>query len=201
MRNAARGHELVALRRLNTTVALRAPHRRSPQSLAGRAVGTGLSGPAVEAAVDEPTERGLGVGIGLHKRGLLLGAAVLRRGAVTSVVVPDWSGVYLGRLLSVGTQGHDVHHAVLAERRQGAATLAGERGRLPLLGISTAYTALRGPGARRAGEPRVTAPTAPRTPPTRTRWPPSARNRPCSPARPPPPAGIWRRCSKSGCAL
>ncbi|MEU5576240.1 ROK family transcriptional regulator [Streptomyces huasconensis] len=207
MRNAARGHELVALRRLNTTVALRAPHRRSPQTLAGRAVGTGLSGLTVEAAVDEPTERGLvgesteaqaagerppgrparrfrfragaghvlGVDIGLHKRGLLLGAHVPRRGAVparcvgvpgvvdaggavTSVVVAEWSGVDLGRLLSDDTKGHDVHLAVLDEHRQGAATLAGERGRLPLLGINTARTALRGPGARRAGESEVTAP-------------------------------------------
>ncbi|UFQ19423.1 MULTISPECIES: hypothetical protein [Streptomyces] len=159
MRNAARGHGLVALRRLDTTAALRAPHRRSHQSLAGRAVGTGLSGPIVEAAVDEPTERGLGVGIGLHKRGLLLGAAVPRWGAVTSVVVPEWSGVDLGRLLSDGTRGHDVHLAVLAEHRQGAATPTGELGMLPLLGISTAHTALRGPGARRAGESEVTAPT------------------------------------------
>ncbi|MEU7645324.1 hypothetical protein [Streptomyces huasconensis] len=214
MRNAARGHELVALRRLNTTVAL---HRRCPQTLAVLAVGTGLSGPAVEAAVDEPTERGLGVGIGLRKRGLLLGAAVPRWGAVTSVVVPEWSGVDLGRLLSDGTRGHDVHLAVLAVHRQGAATLAGELGMLPLLGISTAHTVLRGPGARRAGEAEVTAPARAAdtadpdalTAVTADRFAlgVAARTLAVGPepavltGGPPPPAGIWRRCSKSGCAL
>ncbi|MFF8653190.1 hypothetical protein [Streptomyces huasconensis] len=230
MRNAARGHGLVALRRLNTTAALRAPHRRSPQALAVLAVGTGLSRPAVEAAVDEPTERGLGVGIGLRKRGLLLGAAVPRWGAVTSVVVPEWSGVDLGRLLSDGTRGrtldgndenyeNDVHLAVLAVHRQGAATLAGELGRLPLLGISTAHTSLRGPGARRAGESEVTAPARAADtadPDALTgvtacadRLAPGVAARPLAvgpePAvltgGPPPRAGIWRRCSKSGCAL
>ncbi|MBM7171142.1 ROK family protein [Streptomyces sp. G44] len=276
MRNAARGHDLVALRRLDTTVVPRALHRRSPQTLAGLAGGTGLSRPPVEAAVDELTERGLvgesteaqatgerppgrparrfrfraeaghvlGVDIGLHKMVLLiadlggtvlasqrcevdpelgkrdridllrhametfLGAHVPRRdavlarcvgvpgvvdagGAVTSVMVPEWSGVDLGRLLSDGTQGrtlveNDVNLAVPAERWQGAATLAsdvvcvltghrvacglliggrlhrggrggaGELGVLPLLGMSTAHTALRGPGTRRAGESEVT---------------------------------------------
>ncbi|MEI5097392.1 ROK family protein [Streptomyces sp. PmtG] len=50
-------------------------------------------------------------------------------GHITSVVVPEWSGVDLGRLLSDGEAGHtlvenDVNLAVLAERWQGAATLA-----------------------------------------------------------------------------
>ncbi|MFD4628475.1 ROK family transcriptional regulator [Streptomyces sp. NPDC058284] len=275
MRNTARGHDLVALRRLNTTVVLRALHRRSPRTLAELAAGTGLSRPTVEAAVDELTERGLvgeaagdpgerapgrparrfrfrteagyvlGADIGPHKMVLLLAdlggtvlaahrrdvdpalgggaridllrhavesflaahaprrAAVLARcvgvpgtvdtsGVVTSVVVPEWSGVDLGRLLKDGEPGptlveNDVNLAVLAERWQGAATLAadvvcvltghrvscsltiggrlhrgrrggaGELGMLPLLGMSSAQDALRWPGARRAGESEVAA--------------------------------------------
>ncbi|MFI7319534.1 ROK family transcriptional regulator [Streptomyces venezuelae] len=263
MRNAARGHDLVALRRLNTTVVLRALHHRSPRTLAELATSTGLSRPTVEAAVEELTERGLvgesaeetgerapgrparrfrfrteagyvlGADIGLHKMVLLLAdlggtvlaarrsdidpelggsarldllrhgtetfldahaprrAAVLARcvgvpgvvdkgGVVTSVVVPEWSGVDLGRLLQDGEPGHtlvenDVNLAVLAERWQGAATLAGdvvcvltghrvscsltiggrlhrgrrggagELGMLPLLGMSTAQEALKWP--------------------------------------------------------
>ncbi|MEU6122076.1 ROK family protein [Streptomyces sp. NPDC047123] len=214
MRNPARGHDLIALRRLNTTVVLRALHRRSPQTLAGLAAGTGLSRPTVEAAVEELTGRGLvgesgtgtggrppgrparhfrfrteagyvlGVDIGLHKMVLLLADlggtvvaarrddvspeltggdrlallrhgietflaahairrdAVLARcvgvpgmvdagGAITSVVVPEWSGVDLARLLDDGGPGrtlieNDVNLAVLAERWQGAATLVGD---------------------------------------------------------------------------
>ncbi|MGV9881467.1 ROK family protein [Streptomyces sp. NPDC003006] len=210
----ARGHDLVALRRLNTTVVLRALHRRSPQTLAELAASTGLSRPTVEAAVEELAERGLageaaeavgerspgrparrfrfrteaghvlGVDIGLHKMVLLLadlggtvlaaqrhdinprlsggarldllrhametflGTHVPRRatllarcvgvpgmvdagGVVTSVVVPEWSGVDLGRLLSDGEPGstlveNDVNLAVLAEMWRGAATLASD---------------------------------------------------------------------------
>ncbi|WP_409234509.1 ROK family transcriptional regulator [Streptomyces sp. PA5.6] len=261
MRNGARGHDLIALRRLNTTVVLRALHHRSPRTLAELAASTGLSRPTVEAAVEELAERGLvgesaeetgerapgrparrfrfrteagyvlGADIGLHKMVLLLAdlggtvlaahrgdidpglggsarldllrhgvetfldahvprrAAVLARcvgvpgvvdkgGVVTSVVVPEWSGVDLGRLLQDGEPGHtlvenDVNLAVLAERWQGAATLAGdvvcvltghrvscsltiggrlhrgrrggagELGMLPLLGMSTAQEALK----------------------------------------------------------
>ncbi|MEU7577316.1 ROK family transcriptional regulator [Streptomyces sp. NPDC041068] len=275
MRYRARGHDLIALRRLNTTVVLRALHRRSPQTLAELAAGTGLSRPTVEAAVEELSERGLvgeaagesgerapgrparrfrfrteagyvlGADIGLHKMVLLLAdlggavlasqrsdidpelsgadrldllrrgteaflgahvprrAAVLARcvgvpgvvdtsGVITSVVVPEWSGVDLGRLLSDGEPGHtlvenDVNLAVLAERWQGAAALAGdvvcvltghrvacsltiggrlhrgrrgaagELGMLPLLGMDTAHQALNWPGARRAGESEVAA--------------------------------------------
>ncbi|WP_369214869.1 ROK family transcriptional regulator [Streptomyces flavofungini] len=275
MRNAARGHDLVALRRLNTTVVLRALHRRSPQTLAGLAVGTGLSRPTVEAAVEELTERGLvaaatgdagertpgrparrfrfraeagyvlGADIGLHKMVLLLAdlggtvvaahhaevdpdlgggprldllrravetfldehaprrAAVLARcvgvpgmvggdGVVTTVVVPEWSGADIGRLLSEdGPERtlveNDVNLALLAERWQGAATLAGdvvcvltghrvscaltiggrlhrgrrggagELGMLPLLGLSTAQRALAWNGARHTGESEVAA--------------------------------------------
>ncbi|MEU1329153.1 ROK family protein [Streptomyces sp. NPDC005865] len=275
MRNTARGHDLVALRRLNTTVVLRALHRRSPRTLAELAAATGLSRPTVEAAVEELAERGLvgeaadepggrtpgrparrfrfrteaghvlGVDIGLHKVVLLLAdlggtvlaahrrdidpeaggaarlellrhavesfldahaprrATVLARcvgvpgvvdtgGVVTSLVVPEWSGVDLGRLIEDDGPGHtlvenDVNLAVLAERWQGAATLAadvvcvltghrvscsltiggrlhrgrrggaGELGLLPLLGLNTAQGALRWPGARRAGESEVAA--------------------------------------------
>ncbi|MEV0253991.1 ROK family transcriptional regulator [Streptomyces sp. NPDC050732] len=275
MRNAARGHDLVALRRLNTTVVLRALHHRSPRTLAELAASTGLSRPTVEAAVEELSERGLvgestvesaertpgrparrfrfrteagcvlGADIGLHKMVLLLAdlggtvlaahrrdidprlgggarldllrhgteafldahaprrAAVLARcvgvpgvvdtgGILNSVVVPEWSGVDMGRLLQDGRPGHtlvenDVNLAVLAERWQGAATLAGdvvcvltghrvscsltiggrlhrgrrggagELGMLPLLGMSTAQEALKWPGARRAGESEVAA--------------------------------------------
>lgn len=275
MRNGARGHDLNALRRLNTTVVLRALHRRSPRTLAELAASTGLSRPTVEAAVEELAERGLvgesveesgerppgrparrfrfrteagyvlGADIGLHKMVLLLAdlggtvlavqrrdidpelggsarldllrhgaeafldthaprrAAVLARcvgvpgvvdtgGVVTSVVVPEWSGVDLGRLLQDGEPGHtlvenDVNLAVLAERWQGAATLAGdvvcvltghrvscsltiggrlhrgrrggagELGMLPLLGMSTAQEALKWSGARRDGESEVAA--------------------------------------------
>ncbi|MET8687135.1 ROK family transcriptional regulator [Streptomyces sp. NPDC004732] len=275
MRNGARGHDLNALRRLNTTVVLRALHRRSPRTLAELAASTGLSRPTVEAAVEELAERGLvgesteeagerppgrparrfrfrteagcvlGADIGLHKMVLLLAdlggtvlavqrrdidpelggsarldllrhatetfldthaprrAAVLARcvgvpgvvdtgGVVTSVVVPEWSGVDLGRLLQDGDPGHtlvenDVNLAVLAERWQGAATLAadvvcvltghrvscsltiggrlhrgrrggaGELGMLPLLGMSTAQEALKWPGTRRDGESEVAA--------------------------------------------
>ncbi|MEU8953181.1 ROK family protein [Streptomyces sp. NPDC048518] len=275
MRNTARGHDLVALRRLNTTVVLRALHRRSPRTLAELAADTGLSRPTVEAAVEELAERGLvgeaadgpggrapgrparrfrfrteaghvlGVDIGLHKVVLLLAdlggtvlaaqrrdidpeagggarlellrhetesfldahaprrATVLARcvgvpgvvdtgGVVTSVVVPEWSGVDLGRLIEDDGPGHtlvenDVNLAVLAERWQGAATLAadvvcvltghrvscsltiggrlhrgrrggaGELGLLPLLGLNTAQEALRWPGARREGESEVAA--------------------------------------------
>ncbi|MFE0174578.1 ROK family transcriptional regulator [Streptomyces sp. NPDC059002] len=275
MRNRARGHDLLALRRLNTTVVLRALHRRSPRTLAELAAGTGLSRPTVEAAVEELAERGLvaesaardgerppgrparrfrfrteagsvlGVDIGLHKMVLLLAdlggtviasqraaidpeltgsarlgllragmesfldahaprrTAVLARcvgvpgtvgadGVITSVVVPEWSGVDLGRLLADGEPGHtlvenDVNLAVLAERWQGAAALAGdvvcvltghrvscsltiggrlhrgrrggagELGMLPLLGMSTAQEALKWPGERLEGESEVAA--------------------------------------------
>ncbi|WP_055568802.1 ROK family transcriptional regulator [Streptomyces atriruber] len=275
MRNGARGHDLNALRRLNTTVVLRALHRRSPRTLAELAASTGLSRPTVEAAVEELAERGLvgesaeesgerppgrparrfrfrteagyvlGADIGLHKMVLLLAdlggtvlavqrraidpelggsarldllrhgaeafldthaprrAAVLARcvgvpgvvdtgGVVTSVVVPEWSGVDLGRLLQDGEPGltlveNDVNLAILAERWQGAATLAGdvvcvltghrvscsltiggrlhrgrrggagELGMLPLLGMSTAQEALQWSGARRDGESEVAA--------------------------------------------
>ncbi|KUL50099.1 MULTISPECIES: ROK family transcriptional regulator [unclassified Streptomyces] len=275
MRNAARGHDLVALRRLNTTVVLRALHRRSPQTLAALAVTTGLSRPTVEAAVEELTDRGLvgeateetgertpgrparrfrfrteagyvlGVDIGLHKMVLLLAdlggaflathrtridpglgggprldllrhaidafvdehapsrAAVLARcvgvpgmvggdGVVTTVVVPEWSGVDLGRLLAEDGPDrvlveNDVNLALLAERWQGAATLArdvvcvltghrvscgltiggrlhrgrrggaGELGMLPLLGLSTAQRALAWDGERLSGESEVAA--------------------------------------------
>ncbi|ATL32304.1 ROK family transcriptional regulator [Streptomyces formicae] len=213
MRNGARGHDLLALRRLNTTVVLRALHRRSPRTLAELAADTGLSRPTVEAAVEELAERGLvgeaaeesgerppgrparrfrfrteaghvlGVDIGLHKMVLLIadlggtviaaqrtslepessGSArldllrdgmesfldahaprdgVLARcvgvpgmvdaaGVITSVVIPEWSGVDLGRLLPDGGTGptlieNDVNLAVLAERWQGAATLVGD---------------------------------------------------------------------------
>ncbi|MFH8291694.1 hypothetical protein [Streptomyces sp. NPDC018059] len=59
MRNPARGHELVALRRLNTTVVLRPPSRRSPRTRAEPAAGSGLPQSTVEAAVEEATGRGL----------------------------------------------------------------------------------------------------------------------------------------------
>ncbi|MEV5976398.1 ROK family transcriptional regulator [Streptomyces sp. NPDC052114] len=275
MRNQARGHDLIALRRLNTTVVLRALHRGSPRTLAELAAATGLSRPTVEAAVEELVERGLvgaaaeeagertpgrparrfrfrteagyvlGADIGLHKMVLLLAdlggtvlaarrsdvdpglggaerldvlrrgmdalldahvprrAAVLARcvgvpgvvdagGVSVSVVVPEWSGVGLGRLLSDGAVGHtlvenDVNLAVLAERWQGAATLAGDvacvligrriscsltlggrlhRGRRggagelgthPLLGMDTAHEALRWTGPRRTDESEMAA--------------------------------------------
>ncbi|MFF8646205.1 ROK family transcriptional regulator [Streptomyces sp. NPDC015345] len=214
MRNPARGHDLVTLRRLNTTVVLRAPSRRSPRTRAEPAAGSSLPQSTVEAAVEEPTGRGLvgesaatgavgdhppgrparrfrfraeaglilGVDAGLHKTPMFpaglggaalttqlaqhtqrlrgssrldllrhametfLGTHVPRRsaalarrvgvpgvvdagGVVTSPEVPEWSGADLGRLLSDGGRGrtlveNDVHLAVLAERRQGAATLA-----------------------------------------------------------------------------
>ncbi|MFJ2768432.1 ROK family protein [Streptomyces sp. NPDC087300] len=216
MRNRARGHDLLALRRLNTTVVLRALHRRSPRTLAELAAETGLSRPTVEAAVEELAGRGLvgeategpgerppgrparrfrfrteagqvlGVDIGLHKMVLLLadlggtvlahehrsidpelsgsarlellrdgmeafldahaprGDEVLARcvgvpgmvdasGVITSVVIPEWSGVDLARLLPEDGHGtgrtvieNDVNLAVLAERWQGAATLVGD---------------------------------------------------------------------------
>ncbi|MEV0318245.1 ROK family transcriptional regulator [Streptomyces sp. NPDC050658] len=275
LRNGTRGHDLASLRRLNTTVVLRALHRRSPQTLAELAAGTGLSRPTVESALDELTEHGwageagrgegerspgrparrfrfrveaghvVGADIGLHKMVLLLadlggtvlashradidpalgGAerlALLRRGledfldahavrrdsvlarcvgvpgvvdsggTITSHVIPEWSGVDMGRLLADGEPGHtlvenDVNLAVLAERWQGAATLAGDvvcvltghrvacaltidgrlhRGRrggagelglLPLLGMNTAQDALSWSGERQAGESEVAA--------------------------------------------
>lgn len=276
LRNGTRGHDLASLRRLNTTVVLRALHRRSPQTLAELAAGTGLSRPTVEAAVEELTAHGwageaerdeserapgrparrfrfrveagrvVGADIGLHKMVLLLadlGGTVLavrredidpelggaqrlgllrdgleafldahsvRRddilarcvgvpgvvdagGTITSHVIPEWSGVDLGRLLADGeAAGHtlvenDVNLAVLAERWQGAATLAGDvvcvltghrvacsltiggrlhRGRrggagelglLPLLGMNTAQEALSWQDGRRPGESEVAA--------------------------------------------
>ncbi|MEU4999905.1 ROK family protein [Streptomyces sp. NPDC021622] len=281
MRNETRGHDLASLRRLNTTVVLRALHRRSPQTLAELATGTGLSRPTVESALEELAAHGwageaerdegerapgrparrfrfrveagrvVGADIGLHKMVLLLadlggtvlaahhedidpelgGAArldLLRRGleafldahsvrrdtvlarcvgvpgvvdsggTITSYVIPEWSGVGLGRLLTDGQSGepgepghtiveNDVNLAVLAERWQGAATLAGDvvcvltghrvacsltidgrlhRGRrggagelglLPLLGMNTAQDALSWKGARRTGESEVAA--------------------------------------------
>ncbi|KUF18365.1 ROK family transcriptional regulator [Streptomyces silvensis] len=273
MRKRTRGHDLAALRRLNTTVVLRALHRRSPQTLAELAAGTGLSRPTVDAALEELTGQGwvteaeagerargrparrfrfrgeagyvVGADIGLHKMVLLLadlGGTVLaaercdvapelgggprlallqdgidafldahtvRRdlvlarcvgvpgvvdagGHITSVVVPEWSGVDLGRLLADGESGHtlvenDVNLAVLAERWQGAATLAGdvvcvltghrvscsltiggrlhrggrggagELGLLPLLGMNTAHEALRWKEGLRTGESEVAA--------------------------------------------
>ncbi|MFH8988071.1 ROK family protein [Streptomyces sp. NPDC017940] len=273
MRKRTRGHDLAALRRLNTTVVLRALHRRSPQTLAELAAGTGLSRPTVDAALEELTGQGwvteaaagerargrparrfrfrgeagyvVGADIGLHKMVLLLAdlagtviaaerrdvdpglgggprltllqngidafldAHAVRRdlvlarcvgvpgvvdggGHITSVVVPEWSGVDLGRLLADGESGHtlvenDVNLAVLAERWQGAATLAGdvicvltghrvscsltiggrlhrggrggagELGLLPLLGMNTAHEALRWQGDPRPGESEVAA--------------------------------------------
>ncbi|GGV41254.1 ROK family transcriptional regulator [Streptomyces spectabilis] len=273
MRKRTRGHDLAGLRRLNTTVILRALHRRSPQTLAELAAGTGLSRPTVEAVLEDLVARAwvteaaagerargrparrfrfrseaghvLGADIGLHKMVLLLAdlggtvlaaeradidpllgggprLALLQRamdafldahavrrdtvlarcvgvpgvvdagGHLTSVVVPEWSGVDLRRLLSDGETGHtlvenDVNLAVLAERWQGAATLAGdvvcvltghrvscaltiggrlhrggrggagELGLLPLLGLDTAQEALAWPGPRRPGESEVAA--------------------------------------------
>ncbi|MER5254477.1 ROK family transcriptional regulator [Streptomyces sp. NPDC002855] len=261
---------------MNTTVVLRALHRRSPQTLAELAAGTGLSRPTVESAVEELAAHGwageaerdddgertpgrparrfrfraeagrvVGADIGLHKMVLLLadlGGTVLaahredidpelggakrltllrkgleafldahsvRRGdvlarcvgvpgvvdaggTITSHVIPEWSGVDMGRLLAEGEPGHtvvenDVNLAVLAERWQGAATLAGDvvcvltghrvacsltiggrlhRGRrggagelglLPLLGMNTAQDALSWKGDRRDGESEVAA--------------------------------------------
>jgi predicted NBD/HSP70 family sugar kinase/biotin operon repressor len=274
LRNGTRGHDLASLRRLNTTVVLRALHRRSPQTLAELAAGTGLSRPTVESAVEELAAHGwageaeredgerapgrparrfrfrveagrvVGADIGLHKMVLLLadlggtvlaahredidpdlGGArrldLLREGldaflerhsvrrddilarcvgvpgvvdagsTITSHVIPEWSGVDLGRLLSDGEPGHtlvenDVNLAVLAERWQGAATLAsdvvcvltghrvacsltiggrlhrgrrggaGELGLLPLLGMNTAQEALSWDD-RRPGESEVAA--------------------------------------------
>lgn len=273
MRKRTRGHDLAALRRLNTTVVLRALHRRSPQTLAELAAGTGLSRPTVDAALEELTAQGwvteadagervrgrparrfrfrgesgyvLGADIGLHKMVLLLAdlggnvlaaeradidpelgggprlallqdgldafldAHTVRRdlvlarcvgvpgvvdasGHITSVVVPEWSGVDLGRLLADGETGHtlvenDVNLAVLAERWQGAATLAGdvvcvltghrvacsltiggrlhrggrggagELGLLPLLGMDSAQEALAWKDGQRDGESEVAA--------------------------------------------
>ncbi|WP_399933439.1 ROK family protein [Streptomyces kanamyceticus] len=263
MRNPARGYDLVTLRRLNTTVVLRAPSRRSPRPRAEPAAGSGLPQSTVEAAVEELTGRGLagesaatgavgdhppgrptrrfrfraeaghvlGVDVGLHKTLLLpaaldgaaltaqlaqhtrqlrassrldllrhametfLGTHVPRRsavrarcvgvpgvvdagGVVTSVEVPERSGVDLGRPLSDSGRGrtlaeNDVHLAVLAERWQGAATLAddviggrlhrggrgsaGGVGVLPLLGVSAARKAPPWPGVRRVGEFGVVA--------------------------------------------
>ncbi|MFI2619281.1 ROK family transcriptional regulator [Streptomyces sp. NPDC018584] len=59
MRNPARGHDLVALRRLDNTVVLRAPSRRSLRTRAERAAGSGLPQSSVEATVEEATGRGL----------------------------------------------------------------------------------------------------------------------------------------------
>lgn len=276
LRNGTRGHDLASLRRLNTTVVLRALHHRSPQTLAELAAGTGLSRPTVESALEELTAHGwageaqrddegerapgrparrfrfrveagrvVGADIGLHKMVLLLadlGGTVLavrredidptlggaqrlellrkgleafldahsvRRddilarcvgvpgvvdsgGTITSHVIPEWSGVDMGRLLADGAPGHtlvenDVNLAVLAERWQGAATLAGDvvcvltghrvacsltiggrlhRGRrggagelglLPLLGMNTAQDALSWKDDRRPGESEVAA--------------------------------------------
>jgi predicted NBD/HSP70 family sugar kinase len=215
MRSGSRGHNLAALRRLNTSVVLRALHRRSPQTLSQLAAATGLSRPTVELLVEELTAQGwtaeaaettaeasarapgrpakhfrfrgeagqaLGIDIGLHKIVLLLsdlsgtvlatehdsidpelsGAARLSllrtrterfleansvrhealwatcvgvpgmvdsAGRITSVVVPEWTGIDLARRLGEDLPGvilveNDVNLAVLAEHWRGAAVLA-----------------------------------------------------------------------------
>ncbi|MEU6390476.1 ROK family transcriptional regulator [Streptomyces sp. NPDC046939] len=54
----ARGHDLAALRGLNTAVVLRALRRESPQTVSALAAGTGLSRPTVEALVEELSGQG-----------------------------------------------------------------------------------------------------------------------------------------------
>ncbi|MFI0235856.1 ROK family transcriptional regulator [Streptomyces sp. NPDC016845] len=54
----ARGHDLAALRGLNTAVVLRALRRESPQTVSTLATTTGLSRPTVEALVEELAGQG-----------------------------------------------------------------------------------------------------------------------------------------------
>lgn len=54
----ARGHDLAALRGLNTGVVLRALRRESPQTVSQLTAATGLSRPTVEALVDELVSQG-----------------------------------------------------------------------------------------------------------------------------------------------
>ncbi|WP_018533996.1 MULTISPECIES: ROK family transcriptional regulator [unclassified Streptomyces] len=54
----ARGHDLAALRGLNTGVVLRALRQESPQTVSGLAGATGLSRPTVEALVEELATQG-----------------------------------------------------------------------------------------------------------------------------------------------
>ncbi|WP_394428762.1 ROK family transcriptional regulator [Streptomyces sp. SGAir0957] len=54
----ARGHDLAALRGLNTAVVLRALRRESPQTVSTLATSTGLSRPTVEALVEELAGQG-----------------------------------------------------------------------------------------------------------------------------------------------
>ncbi|NEB75791.1 ROK family transcriptional regulator [Streptomyces sp. SID14478] len=54
----ARGHDLAALRGLNTAVVLRALRQESPQTVSGLATTTGLSRPTVEALVEELAAQG-----------------------------------------------------------------------------------------------------------------------------------------------
>ncbi|GAA2300671.1 ROK family transcriptional regulator [Streptomyces kunmingensis] len=54
----ARGHDLAALRGLNTAVVLRALRQESPQTVSGLATSTGLSRPTVEALVEELAAQG-----------------------------------------------------------------------------------------------------------------------------------------------
>ncbi|MFF2851019.1 ROK family transcriptional regulator [Streptomyces sp. NPDC058001] len=58
MRGDARGHDLAALRGLNTAVVLRALRGLSPQTVSQLAAATGLSRPTVEALADELMGRG-----------------------------------------------------------------------------------------------------------------------------------------------
>ncbi|MFJ8826908.1 ROK family transcriptional regulator [Streptomyces sp. NPDC102467] len=54
----ARGHDLAALRGLNTAVVLRALRQESPRTVSGLATATGLSRPTVEALVEELSGQG-----------------------------------------------------------------------------------------------------------------------------------------------
>ncbi|MEV1022894.1 ROK family transcriptional regulator [Streptomyces sp. NPDC050264] len=56
--NGARGHDLAALRGLNTAVVLRALRQESPRTVSGLATATGLSRPTVEALVEELAGQG-----------------------------------------------------------------------------------------------------------------------------------------------
>ncbi|WP_338702680.1 ROK family transcriptional regulator [Streptomyces sp. Q6] len=56
--DGARGHDLAALRGLNTAVVLRALRQESPQTVSGLTAATGLSRPTVEALVEELATQG-----------------------------------------------------------------------------------------------------------------------------------------------
>ncbi|MET9493696.1 ROK family transcriptional regulator [Streptomyces sp. NPDC006552] len=132
--HGVRGHDLAALRGLNTSVVLRELRRESPQTVGGLAASTGLSRPTVEALVEELAARGWIAEAGVPAAGRSPGrpARRVRFRAEAGHVI----GVDLGRkrlvLLLSRLDGEIVarHREEFPARSTGAERIALLRGRL-----------------------------------------------------------------------